>query len=402
MISLENETLLLYALGIAVLERESEGKLSVIGTRPAWLCGLIPCGKADITFQEVVIVSPFLADFLQEAETVWRGGGILESGTWSQRNLKNEEAAFEAWAIRADDRAFLLIQLLKDFDQQRAVFQNLREMALSQELLGRRNRELSEARDELEARNREVERVNELKTEFLASMSHELRTPLNAIVGFSKLLQEESAGPLNPDQRDYLLHIGTASQHLLALINEILDLSKIEAGYLELRQESFDFCEALTEVLSTIRPLARSKSINIVTRAFPESPICADRLRFRQILYNLLSNAIKFTPEFGEVAIECSESETSTTVSCVDNGMGIPEEEQDAIFEKFHQVGSSSRGLKEGAGLGLAITRRLVERHGGTIWVESVPGRGSRFSFALPRYLPAAHDMRLHDETSRN
>jgi signal transduction histidine kinase len=390
----ENDTPLLCALGIAVLERGPGRVLSVIGTPPAWVGNLLPSGGPHITCQEVVLSSPFLADFFQEAEEFWNGAGtILESGTWSQRNLNGEETAFEAWALRSGNRKFLMVKLLENFEQQRAVFQKLCDVALLNESLGRKHRELSEAKNALEIQNREVERVNELKTEFLSSMSHELRTPLNAIVGFSKLLEEESAATLNTEQRNYVRHIATASHHLLALINEILDLAKIEAGRLELEPERFTFSEALTEVLATIRPLARAKTINVATKLCPDDVIYADRLRFKQILFNLLSNAIKFTPNFGEIAIECSRDDASTIVVLTDNGIGVPAEEQDAIFEKFHQALPSTSGVKEGTGLGLAITRRLVEQHGGRIWVESAPGLGARFSFSLPRQSAAAQRL---------
>ena len=285
MTSPECETNLLQALGIAVLERVPGRKISVVGIPPPWLRNLLGSQQPYLTFRELGLCSPFLAGFLEEAEDHWEGSGtVLESGTWSQRNLMDEEAAFEAWALRSGGREFLLVQVLKNFDQQRAVYQKLCDMALSYESLGRRHRALGEANDALETRNREVERVNILKTDFLASMSHELRTPLNAIAGFSKLLQEESAGALNREQQGYVQHIATASNHLLSLINDILDLAKIEAGHLELQREPFFFSEALTEVLSTIGPLARAKNISIGTRVCSDDEVYADRLRFKQIL----------------------------------------------------------------------------------------------------------------------
>ena len=394
--ALDHETHLLSALGITVLERGTGVELSVVGTPPNWFDHLLRSVESHVTPKDIVLLSPFLADFLQEADSLWSGGdGILESGTWSQRNLDGDETAFEAWALRSGGRRFLLIKLLPDFERQRAVFQTLCDTALSLESLDREHRELHEARDALETRNREVERVNQLKTEFLASISHELRTPLNAIVGFSKLLQEGTAGTLNVEQQIYVQHVATASHHLLALINEILDLSKIEAGHFELNLECFTFSEALSEVLCTVRPLARVKDINVVIRLGQGDAIYADRLRFKQILYNLLSNAIKFTPSFGQVVIECARDNASVVITVTDSGIGIPPEEQDAIFEKFHQAHCSSGGAKEGTGLGLAITRRLVERHGGKIWVESALGLGSRFSFTLPWLFCAVQDTRV-------
>jgi signal transduction histidine kinase len=246
-----------------------------------------------------------------------------------------------------------------------------------------------------------VERVNQLKSEFLASMSHELRTPLNAIVGFSRLLEEQNVGTLNAEQMNYVQHVAKASHHLLALINDILDLSKIEAGYLELNPECFELSEALAEVLSTIRPLARTKNINMAIRVSNRDTIYADRLRFKQILYNLLSNAIKFTPEFGDVSIDYSKKATSVLINVADNGIGIPVDEQEAIFEKFHQAHAYASEAKEGSGLGLAITRRLVEAHGGSIWVASRPGFGARFSFTLPSHATAGASHEPPHENNR-
>jgi signal transduction histidine kinase len=236
----------------------------------------------------------------------------------------------------------------------------------------------------LETRTREVERLNDLKSEFLASTSHELRTPLSAIIGFSTLLEEEKVGTLTQRQRDFLKHISQAANHLLAVINDILDLSRIEAGHLELHEESFRFCEVLTEVLATIRPLVRAKNINFSIGNGTGELVYADRLRLKQILYNLLNNAIKFTPDYGDVSVECLREQDSVLISVTDNGIGVPPEEQQAIFEKFHQAAQPLGVRREGTGLGLAITRQLVERHGGKIWIESVPGSMTRFRFRLP------------------
>jgi PAS domain S-box-containing protein len=245
--------------------------------------------------------------------------------------------------------------------------------------------ELSATNQQLELRNREVERANRLKSEFLASMSHELRTPLHTIIGFSELLNEELKGPLNDAQKRFISHIHQDSLHLLELINEILDLSKIEAGRLELRPETFEMAAAIDETLSSIRALAAPKSITIERRAASGISLHADRVRFKEILYNLLSNAVKFTPDGGRVWIEATiEVGSIVTLSVVDTGVGIAAEEHESVFDKFYQVGPTTKGVREGTGLGLAITRRLVEQHGGRLWVESELGKGSRFTFALP------------------
>ncbi|HXE89875.1 MAG TPA: response regulator [Terriglobales bacterium] len=256
-----------------------------------------------------------------------------------------------------------------------------------EEDLRRLNAELAAANQELEQRSREAEHATQLKSRFLASMSHELRTPLTAIIGFSDLLGEEIAGALNPKQRRYVEHARQAARHLLQLINDILDLSKIEAGQIEFRPETFSVAEALPEVLTTIRPLSLGRRVRLQTR-MDDLRVFADRIRFKQILYNLISNAIKFTPEGGCVSVESALCGAFVEVSVIDTGVGIAADELEVIFDEFRQVGDSARGLKEGTGLGLAITRRLVEQQGGTIRVASEPGRGSRFTFALPAALP--------------
>ena len=237
---------------------------------------------------------------------------------------------------------------------------------------------------ELALRNREVERATTLKSKFLATMSHELRTPLNAIVGFSELLAEETAGELNDKQKRFVGHIKQGSAHLLQLINDILDLSKIEAGQLELRCEDFQVKDALPEVLSTIRPLAMAKNIQVQHNLKTDRAVYADRVRFKQILYNLLSNAVKFTPKGGRIEIDSLEDENFVYVSVTDTGIGIRAEDQGVVFEEFRQVEGKTGGTSEGTGLGLAITKRLVVQQGGRISLQSEAGKGSRFTFTLP------------------
>lgn len=241
---------------------------------------------------------------------------------------------------------------------------------------------LALANQELELRNREVERATQLKSRFLANMSHELRTPLNAIVGFSELLGDQTAGPLNPKQGRFVNHIKQGSIHLLQLINDILDLSKIEAGQLELHCEDFDVAEAVPEVLSIIRPLAMNKNITVEQKIESECLAHADRIRVKQVLYNLLSNAVKFTPKDGRIALECRIQEGKASLSVTDSGIGIRPQDQALIFEEFRQTEEGS--AQGGTGLGLAITRRLVEQQGGEIWVRSEVGKGSQFTFTLP------------------
>ena len=254
----------------------------------------------------------------------------------------------------------------------------------TREIHERLTAELTATNQQLELRNREIERANRLKTEFVASMSHELRTPLHTIIGFAELMAEELEGPLNEKQKRFIGHIHKDSLHLLELINDVLDLSRIEAGRLELRVETFDIVAAVEEVLATIRPQALAKSLKMEASVPLNALLEADRVRFKEILYNLLSNAVKFTPEGGRIHIDTVVRGGLVEVSVSDTGVGIPTEEQTAIFDKFYQVGSTTRGVREGTGLGLAITKQLVEAHGGRISLQSEPGRGSRIHFTIP------------------
>src|SRR5579863_8474514 len=271
--------------------------------------------------------------------------------------------------------------VIRDVSPRRAAEEKIK--VLNQNL-ERRSSELAAANEELSQQNQEVERANRLKSEFLASMSHELRTPLNTILGFSELLSEERAGTLNDKQKRFVGHIQGDANHLLELINDILDLSKIEAGRLELRLEPFAMAVAVAEVLTSIRPLAAAKNIAVDSDVDTSLVLQADRLRFKEILYNLFSNAIKFTPSGGRIWIHASVENDFARLEVGDTGMGIAPEDQRAIFESFRQVSATTKGVREGTGLGLAITKRLVEHHGGTIWVRSDLGQGSRFFFTLP------------------
>jgi PAS domain S-box-containing protein len=237
---------------------------------------------------------------------------------------------------------------------------------------------------ELEARQKEAERLNQLKTEFMASISHELRTPLHTIIGFTELLIEEGEGPLNNTQAHFMRHIHVDSQHLLGLINDVLDLSRIEAGGLHLRTEPVNLIKIVGETIMAIRPYADSRSVNICMGENLPMGVTADPMRLRQILYNLLSNGAKFTLPGGEVLVDGAIEGDTVKVTVSDNGVGIPPEELTHIFEKFYQVGLTPIGVREGTGLGLAICKQLVEMQKGTIWVESALGQGSQFHFTLP------------------
>jgi len=253
-----------------------------------------------------------------------------------------------------------------------------------------RTAELQAAKDEVEAFSQtvlrakeELERASKFKDQFLSTMSHELRTPLNAVLGFSDLLTEERYGPLNDRQRRYINHIHTGGTHLLRLINDILDLSKIEAGRLHLAVENVPVSRCFAEALDTLRPLADKKSQTFVQHPTENLCVRADATRFKQILMNLVGNAIKFTPEHGTIELAAKRIGAFVRVEVRDSGPGIPHAEQKRIFEAFYRLSHSNKA-PEGTGLGLAITQRLVQLHGGELSIESETGSGSSFFFTLP------------------
>jgi signal transduction histidine kinase len=248
---------------------------------------------------------------------------------------------------------------------------------------------LNHMSDELGRLYRQIEAANKHKSEFLANMSHELRTPLNAVIGFSEVLEERMFGELNDKQAEYVHDIRTSGQHLLSLINDILDLSKVEAGRMELELSSFDVCEALGAALMLVRERATRHGIELTLKtAQGLGEVVADERKVRQITLNLLSNAVKFTPDGGRVDVRAQSVDGGIEIAVADTGIGIAPEDQAAVFEEFRQVGSDSGRKSEGTGLGLALARRFVELHGGTIQVESAPGRGTTFTFSLPRRSP--------------
>ena len=247
-----------------------------------------------------------------------------------------------------------------------------------------RTRELAAALRQLDEKSRELEAASAHKSEFLANMSHELRTPLNAIIGFSQVLRQQLFGEVNEKQAEYLDDVLASGNHLLSLINDVLDLSKVEAGQIELEVAPFSLQEALRRGVVMVRERATKDGVHVTLTANPEvDVVTGDERRIRQVIYNLLSNAVKFTPAGGVVDVGAARVDGEVRVFVADSGPGIAPEDRERIFEEFQQteVGIEQR---EGTGLGLTLSRRLVELHGGRIWVDSELGKGSTFAFALP------------------
>jgi signal transduction histidine kinase len=250
--------------------------------------------------------------------------------------------------------------------------------------LGSLAQNVNRMNDELQRLYQELETASRHKSEFLANMSHELRTPLNAILGFSQVLQQRLFGELNEKQEEYVEDILSSGNHLLSLINDVLDLSKVEAGQVVLEVAPFSLREAVERGVVMVRERASNNGVALATEIGPEVQVVSgDERRIRQILFNLLSNAVKFTPAGGRVDVSAARVDGEIQVAVADTGPGIAPEDVERIFEEFQQtdVGAAER---EGTGLGLALSKRLVELHGGRIWVESQPGAGSRFVFTLP------------------
>jgi signal transduction histidine kinase len=239
--------------------------------------------------------------------------------------------------------------------------------------------------NEIQNKSAELELANRHKSAFLANVSHELRTPLNAIIGFSEVLRERMFGEINEKQAEYLEDIHSSGRHLLSLINDILNLSKIEAGRMDLELSRFDLGEVLHQSLSLVREPASRNRVELSLDVAPEiGDWIADERKLKQIMLNLLSNAVKFTPEGGTVSVQVRLTNAEIEIAVADTGVGIAQDHLAVIFEEFRQVGADYRRKAEGTGLGLALTRKFVELHGGTMQVESEPGKGSTFTFTLP------------------
>ena len=247
-------------------------------------------------------------------------------------------------------------------------------------------RDVTERKRQLEEENRRMQEATRLKSEFLANMSHELRTPLNAIIGFSELMVNEKVGPLSAEHKEYLGDILTSARHLLQLINDVLDLTKVEAGKMEFRPEILDLPKVTTEVKDILRGLAAAKRITVEVKIDPTLPrVLLDGGKYKQVLYNFLSNAIKFTPENGRVSINAVPEENGMfRLSVKDNGIGIKAEDRHKLFIEFTQLDQGTAKKYAGTGLGLALTKRIVEAQGGRVEVQSQAGVGSTFSAVLP------------------
>ncbi len=253
---------------------------------------------------------------------------------------------------------------------------------------------LADTLAELDQARRKAEQASKSKSQFVANMPHEFKTPLTAIIGFGELLEEgEEGATLSPKQREFVGHMVSSGRHLVSLMNDILDLSRIEAGRIDLRRELVSVRDVLDGARDTVRPLADKRSIVLDSEVAESLPrISIDPVRITQVLYNLLSNGIKFTPPGGRVRLRASTLGNAVTIAVEDSGIGISATDQKRLFREFERIEPTASRGAEGTGLGLALVKRLVELHGGTIAVQSEPGRGSTFTVTLPADSQAARD----------
>ncbi len=289
----------------------------------------------------------------------------LEAASQRTNEALNQRSA------KLEQNHVLMLSMLDDLEKSRAALQQANE----------RTKQLAAA----------AEAANRAKSEFLAAMSHELRTPLNAIIGFSEILRDGTFGELNAKQTRYTDNVLTAGRHLLSLINDILDLSKVEAGKMHLSLSPVNLREVLNHSLTMVRETALAHNLTLHVEAADDLVLQADERKIKQILFNLLSNATKFTPDGGRITITAERGAEDIRVSVADTGIGLKPEDQGHIFNEFEQVDSTYARKHQGTGLGLALCRKLLALHGGRIWVESAgEGQGSTFRFTVPLNVPAA------------
>jgi signal transduction histidine kinase len=356
----------LAAVGMSLSQKRVNATIMDIYRNIALLTLLVICAGIAVTVLLVKVIAGPINELATAAKRIAEGDLSSKVPTKSRDEIGELATSFNRMA--------------------EAIEQREGELRSHAEKLDRLNSQLLAQQDELKQFNAQLEAASQHKSQFLANMSHELRTPLNAIIGFSGILLNPSLGKVSePERREFLGNIVTSGRHLLDLVNQVLDVSKIEVNKLPLKQTSFSVANVLESVRQTVEPLAEEQRISIVTDVDPAlGTLIADETRFRQILYNLLSNAIKFTPEAGTVTIRAQLSGDWAEFSITDTGIGIKPEDRERIFQEFERVEMTAGRRFEGTGLGLTLAKNFVELHGGKIWVESELGKGSTFSFVMP------------------
>ena len=332
---------------------------------------------------EEIIGKHFSCFYLEEERVAGRPAKVLHDA------LVNGQTQVEGWRVRKDGQRFwATVTMTRVLDQDGRL---LGFSKVTRDRTERRKMELA-----LHDKNIELQKTLEARDLFLANMSHELRTPLNGIIGFAEFLADGKPGPVSPKQKEYLEDILHSGKHLLHVINDVLDIAKVEAGKMELSPERFSIAKAIDDVYAALELTAQKKQLQITIQLDPDfDEVTLDRNRFKQVLYNLFSNAVKFTDEGGSVEVVSAKIDQDRfRLVVADTGIGIKCEDLKRLFKQFEQISPGQR-RGQGTGLGLALTRRIVELQSGTIDVESEFGKGTRFTVVLPMLLPP-HDSDVH------